>query len=52
MTTELKPREKMKEQGTSVLSTKELLALILGKGSKNKNIAEGRRGIYNLLISK
>lgn len=38
MTTELKPREKMKEQGTSVLSTKELLALILGKGSKNKNV--------------
>ena len=36
MTTELKPREKMKEQGTSVLSTKELLALILGKGVKIK----------------
>jgi len=38
MNIELKPREKMKIYGTSVLSTKELIALILGKGSKDKNV--------------
>ena len=32
------PREKLEQHGVHSLSTKELLALILGKGSKEKNV--------------
>lgn len=32
------PREKLEQHGVHSLSTKELLALILGKGSKDKNV--------------
>lgn len=38
MDLKLKPREKITMYGSSQLSTKELLALILGKGSKEKNV--------------
>ncbi len=52
----LKPREKLKRQGIDALSDQELLAIILGSGTKNKDVMElandlitGSNGIYSML---
>jgi len=45
---ENRPRERMQREGASVLSTSELLAVILQKGSKKDNVIE----MCNRLISK
>ncbi len=45
---ELRPREKMKKMGASYLSDEELLALILGSGSKNEDVLSLSKRILKL----